>query len=58
MIAQFEKDAVINKFMGIEEWAFRGRHLIERMDKEKIKTCVRRIRLLTEELEVMMGMED
>jgi hypothetical protein len=53
-----EKDTIINKFMCVEQWAYRGRHLVEIMDKEKIKFACKRIRHDLEDLEVLIGIEE
>lgn len=58
LAGQPDRNALINKFLIIEEWAYRGRHLVEVMNKEKLQTCCKRIRHDLEELEVILGIED
>ena len=47
----------ISKFLQIEQWAYRGRHLVEIMDRDKMKFVCKRIRYDLEELEKMLKME-
>ena len=53
-----DKNNLINKFLQIEANAYRGRHLVETMDKEGMIRSLKRIRHDLEELEVALGVED
>lgn len=44
----------ISKFLQIEQWAYRGRHLVEIMDRDKMKFVCKRIRYDLEELEEVL----
>lgn len=55
---ELSKNDLINKFLSIEQWAYRGRHLVEVMDEEKLKNCCKRIRYNLEDLEVILKVED
>ena len=48
---------LVNKFLQIEQWAYRGRHLVEIMDKEKMRSVCKRIRHDLEELEEIFEVE-
>jgi len=52
-----DKADFINKFLQIEQWAYRGRHLVEIMDRDKMKFVCKRIRYDLEELEEVLGKE-
>ena len=54
------KEEIRDKFMQIETWAYRGKHLNEVVcpDNDKLKSCVRHMRHDLEDLEVMLGVED
>lgn len=54
-MTELDRNNLINKFLTIEEWAHRGRHLVELMNKEKLTFACERIRHDLEELEVMLG---
>ena len=55
-----DKPDIINKFLQIESWAYRGRHLSETAmpDDDKLRKCLKRIRHDLEDLEVAFGVED
>ena len=57
-MTKLDKADFVNKFLQIEQWAHRGRHLVEIMDKEKMRIACKRIKHDLEELEVMLGVED
>ena len=48
---------LVNKFLQIEQWAYRGRHLVEIMDREKMRSVCKRIRHDLEELEEIFKVE-
>jgi hypothetical protein len=52
-----DKADFISKFLQIEQWAYRGRHLVEIMDRDKMKFVCKRIRYDLEELEEVLGKE-
>lgn len=54
---QINKNDLINKFLSIEQWAYRGRHLVEVMDAEKLKNCCLRMRHNLEDLEVILKVD-
>lgn len=53
-----EKSDVINKFLQIESWAYRGRHLVESASVDKMKICLKRIRHDLEDLEIAFGVDE
>lgn len=55
---EIDRNDLINKFLTIEQWAYRARHLVETMDVEKMKFSCKRIRYDLEDLEVMLGVGD
>ena len=50
-------DVMFDKFLSIESWAFRARHLVEKEEMEKVKEAFLRIRHDLEELEVLLKIE-
>lgn len=50
-------NVIYDKFLAIEGWAFRGRHLVEKDEMEKVKEACLRIRNDLEELEVLLKVE-
>jgi len=52
-----DKNNLINKFLQIEANAYRGRHLVETMDKEGMIRAIKRIRHDLEELEIEFKVE-
>jgi hypothetical protein len=54
------KEDLIGKFIQIESWAFRARHLLESQSSssDKILNCVKHIRHDLEELEIILKVED
>jgi hypothetical protein len=59
-MTQLDKADQINKFLQIESWAYRGRHLVESQStvSDRLKECIKRIRHDLEDLEVMLGVDD
>ncbi len=49
---------IYDKFLNIESWAYRGKHLIEKEEIEKAKQTCRRIRHDLEELEVLLKIDE
>ena len=53
-----DKNDLINKFLSIEQWAYRARHLVEIMNEDKLRNSCKRIRHDLEELEIILRIED
>lgn len=54
------KGNIINKFIIVEEWAYHGRHWIDRVDQpdvEKAKFCVKRLEDELTMLKEYLGVE-
>ena len=54
------KEEIRDKFMDIETWAHRARHINEVVlpDNDKLKSCIKYIRNDLLDLEIMLGVED
>lgn len=50
-------NVIYDKFLNIEGWSYRGRHLIEKEEMEKAKEACLHIRHDLEELEVLLKVE-
>jgi hypothetical protein len=60
-MTKLDKNTLINKFLQIEQLAYRGRHLVEILNddhKAKIISTCKHIRHDLEELEVYFGIDD
>ena len=55
---QLNKPDLINKFLQMESWAYRGRHLVEYANMDKLQMICKRIRKDLEDLEIMLGVDD
>jgi hypothetical protein len=53
-----EKTILYDKFLQIESWAYRGRHLVEKGLIEKAREAARRIETDLQELKVLLKMPD
>jgi hypothetical protein len=53
-----KKYKILDKFLSIEGWAFRGRGLIEKGSEEKAKETLSRIHKSLRELDALMGYND
>lgn len=50
-------NVIFDKFLNIEGWAYRGRHLVEKEEMEKAKDACLRIKHDLEELEVLLRVD-
>ena len=50
-------NVIFDKFLNIEGWAYRGRHLVEKQEMEKAREACKRIRYDLEELEVLLKVD-
>jgi hypothetical protein len=57
-MTDLDKNNLINKFLAIEQWAFRARHLVETMNQGKLIFACKRIRHDLEDLEVILKVEN
>jgi hypothetical protein len=51
-------NVIFDKFLSIESWAFRARHLVEKGEMEKAKQAYLRIRHDLEELGVLLKVNE
>ena len=51
-------NVMFDKFLSIESWAFRARHLVEKDEMEKVKEAYFRIRHDLEEIGVLLKVDE